>query len=235
MTVTGAGSPACKDVRLLLGVYVVGAIDPAERAIVDEHLSTCAACRDELAGLAGLPAMLSHVPAEDVARIGQSVTSLPEQHEPSPEMLGALLSRVAEKRRARLWRGAAAVAAAALVAAGGTAVGLNLAGSGSPPAAAWDAASGANPATHAAALVRYTSTDSGTKMRVWVRGIPMGTNCQFFVITAKGKAWAGAWTVEPAGYNLNPTYNGAAKVSPSSVRDFEITTAGKVLVTIPAA
>ena len=43
----------CTDARLSLGVYVLGAIDPAERALVDAHLATCRDCRDELAGLAG--------------------------------------------------------------------------------------------------------------------------------------------------------------------------------------
>ena len=42
----------CTDARLSLGVYVLGAIDPAERALVDAHLLTCRDCRDELAGLA---------------------------------------------------------------------------------------------------------------------------------------------------------------------------------------
>ena len=45
-----------------LGVYVLGAIDPADRALVEAHLTTCRDCRDELAGLAGLPALLSRVP-----------------------------------------------------------------------------------------------------------------------------------------------------------------------------
>ncbi|MEU6752275.1 zf-HC2 domain-containing protein, partial [Spirillospora sp. NPDC046719] len=51
----------CADVRTALGVYVVGAIDPAERGRVDAHLEGCPACRDELAGLAGLPALLGRV------------------------------------------------------------------------------------------------------------------------------------------------------------------------------
>ncbi len=49
------GSADCRDIRHALGVYVLGAIDPAERATVDAHLSTCPECREELAGLAGLP------------------------------------------------------------------------------------------------------------------------------------------------------------------------------------
>ena len=59
----------CGDIRLALGVYVVGAIDPAERAIVDAHLSHCPDCREELAGLAGLPALLGRVPREDAERL----------------------------------------------------------------------------------------------------------------------------------------------------------------------
>ncbi|HTB54033.1 MAG TPA: zf-HC2 domain-containing protein, partial [Trebonia sp.] len=45
----------CAEARLSLGVYVLGAIDPAERALVDSHLAGCRDCRDELAGLAGIP------------------------------------------------------------------------------------------------------------------------------------------------------------------------------------
>ena len=72
MTMSGFSGPACREIRQLLGVYVVGAIDPAERAIVDEHLGECQLCRDELAGLAGLPAMLSRVPAADVEWLDMS-------------------------------------------------------------------------------------------------------------------------------------------------------------------
>ncbi len=43
MTISGFSGPACREMRQLLGVYVVGAIDPAERALVDDHLGECAA------------------------------------------------------------------------------------------------------------------------------------------------------------------------------------------------
>src|SRR6202007_254957 len=59
----------CTDARLSLGVYVLGAIDPAERALVDTHLVTCQDCRDELAGLAGLPALLARVNPDEISRI----------------------------------------------------------------------------------------------------------------------------------------------------------------------
>lgn len=51
----------CAEARLSLGVYVLGAIDPAERALVDSHLAGCRDCRDELAGLAGIPLSLIHI------------------------------------------------------------------------------------------------------------------------------------------------------------------------------
>ncbi|MEV4252687.1 zf-HC2 domain-containing protein, partial [Spirillospora sp. NPDC049652] len=57
----------CGEVRTALGVYVLGAIDPPERARVDGHLTSCPACRDELAALAGLPALLGRV---DPGQIG---------------------------------------------------------------------------------------------------------------------------------------------------------------------
>ena len=64
--VSGSG---CGDIRSALGVYVVGAIDPAARAVVEAHLAWCVDCREELAGLAGLPGRLGSVPAADVTRL----------------------------------------------------------------------------------------------------------------------------------------------------------------------
>jgi hypothetical protein len=232
MSMTGAGGTDCREMRLLLGVYVIGAIDDAERAKLDEHLSECAGCRDELAGLAGLPAMLSQVPAEDVARLDGTVVRLPEASEPSPELLNALLSKVAGQRRTRMWRGVAAAAAAAVFAAGGTAAGLSLAGQSGP---VWSAASASNPANHVAAVVDYTRAGSGTDMRVKVNGIAPGTTCQFYVYAGNVKHYAGTWTVTPGGYGQGPTwYSASARVAPNSVRGFSIVASGQTLLTVPA-
>ena len=51
----------CGELREALAVYVLGAIEPADRSVVDRHLPGCADCRDELAGLAALPALLRRV------------------------------------------------------------------------------------------------------------------------------------------------------------------------------
>ena len=55
-------SGECTDICAQLGVYVFGAITPAERVTVVRHLATCPPCRDELAGLAGLPGLLLRPP-----------------------------------------------------------------------------------------------------------------------------------------------------------------------------
>jgi hypothetical protein len=232
MTLTGAGGPACRELRQLLGVYVVGAIDPAERSLVDEHLAECAACRDELAGLAGLPAMLSRVPATDVARLGSPVVSLPERAEPSPDLLNALLRRVAVRRKTRMWRGVTAAAAAAVIAVSGTTAVFELTSSGS--AAHSDIASGSNAAAGVAALVDYSPVGWGTVMHVQVSGIKPGTNCRFWVVTGSGKRQlAGSWTVVGAQYS-HRWYSASSSMAPGLVRAFQITAGSKVLVTIPA-
>ena len=62
------GSGECAGIRSQLGVYLTGAIAPADRAAVVRHLAGCEGCRAELAGLAGLPALLSR---PDVAAAAQ--------------------------------------------------------------------------------------------------------------------------------------------------------------------
>jgi hypothetical protein len=238
MTISGFSSPDCREMRQLLGVYVVGAIDPAERAMVDEHLGQCALCRDELAGLAGLPAMLSRVPADDVEQLGLASGGLPEMAEPSADMLNSLLRRVAVRRRSRMWRGAVAIAASAVLAAGAATAVTQL--TTRSPAAhvseSREVATGANPRTGVAAVVDYSQTPwHSTAMRVQVSGIPAGTTCHFWVIGKGGPVYAGSWTVTASYRQPAVWYSVSSPVSAASVHSFQITTAaGKLLVNIPA-
>ena len=95
----------CHDARPSLGVYVLGAIDPAERALVDAHLATCRDCRDELAGLAGLPALLARVNPDEVSRIcaDDAVRTVTDERPPE-ELLGTVLDLAAARRRRTRWR-----------------------------------------------------------------------------------------------------------------------------------
>ncbi len=235
MTVRDSNNSAdCKEIRQLLGVYVVGAIDPAERSVVDDHLANCPACRDELAGLAGLPAMLSRVPAPDVERLSEA-PGLLDVEAPPGELLNSLLRQVSQRRRRRLWRGAVSVAAAAAIAAGGAAAAVQLARPAAQPTQN-DVASAANSSTHVAAVVDYARTPWGsTAMRVQVSGIPWGTKCQFWVLGANGhKSYAGDWTVLRS-YGQEGWYTVASRAPVSSLHGFQITASGKVVLTIPAS
>ena len=52
---------ACERWQFESGVYVLGALSPAERRAFEAHLSRCHPCRDDLASLAGLPGLLARL------------------------------------------------------------------------------------------------------------------------------------------------------------------------------
>jgi len=227
------GLTDCGDIRIALGVYIVGAIDPAERAVVDAHLSHCPDCREELAGLAGLPALLGRVPREDAERL---LLGAEELEEPPAELLDSLLAQITARRRARRWRVIAAAAAAAVIAVGGgIAGGAALMRHDNSGTNYSYEAHGSDAATRVTAAVKYYPQGSGTAMLVQVSGIRNGTHCVFWVTNASGQhQFAGTWTVDGAEYGI--WYQARASVPISNVRGFDITgPGGKLLVTIPPA
>jgi predicted lipoprotein with Yx(FWY)xxD motif len=106
-------SGECADIRVQLGIYVFGAITPADRAPVVRHLATCPGCRDELVGLAALPGLLLRPPAV-VAAYSSRLAAAPE-HDPGPAVLNRALGTITRRRRGR--RRLAGFAATALTAA----------------------------------------------------------------------------------------------------------------------
>ena len=96
------------DLQRSLGAYVLGALEPAERAEVDAHLTGCASCREELASYAGLPALLSRVPLQETVGGASPPPTL------LPRVLGAVeRERGRDVRRLQRWQAGAAVATAA--------------------------------------------------------------------------------------------------------------------------
>ncbi|MGH3159390.1 MAG: anti-sigma factor family protein [Streptosporangiaceae bacterium] len=238
----------CQHIRQLLGVYVLGAIDPAERAQVDAHLPGCAECREELAGLAGLPALLGRVPLDEAARIaGFDSGRLPQGDQRSAGLAGTedtadvvslapLLDRMAQRRRMNRWRGLAGVAAVALIAAGAAIGGIKLTDGSSTPTAGGQypqSVQVTNSASHAKVVVRYASMPWGTSLDTEVYGIPAGTTCEFWVLGSDGRRWqAGGWKVASTWHGT--WYPGSSSVPASAVRGFEVTSGAKVLVHLNA-
>jgi len=221
----------CTQTRHLLGVYLLGAIDPAGRAAVDRHLAGCAECRTELAGLAGLPAMLSRVPAADV---GQPGGPPPAAARPG---LSRLLGPAASTRRARRWRGLALAAAAAVLAvalgAGAQHV-LSPPGRPVPGPGRWQSLSARDGHTLASATVAYSARDWGTALGVRVRQVPPGTTCQLWVTSASGqRAQAGGWTIARGAQRA--WYPAATGFGAATLRSFVITAGRQTLVRIPVS
>jgi hypothetical protein len=237
-----SGTAGCREIRHALGVYVLGAIDPVDRALVDEHLATCLECREELAGLAGLPALLRRVPTAEAERL--AVADQADQamlDAAAEELLPSALARTVQVRRVRRWRELAAAAVVAVLAVGAGAAGAHLLQSGTPPhrqvvAATvlhWQTVASTDAATRAGLIVKYARKPWGTTMQIRVWGIRPGTVCQFVVVDSHGHRWVvGGWRVN---YSGGPAwYPVSTSLTDAQLRTFEVTAAGHVLASVHA-
>ncbi|TDD31449.1 hypothetical protein E1287_26390 [Actinomadura sp. KC06] len=248
----------CVDVRTSLGVYVLGALDPAERSQVESHLAGCPVCRDELAGLAGLPAMLGRVDEAQLAQLAG----------PSPELLDGLLARAAAQRGRRVrslgrrsvngqganGQGAGrrvarwaplAVAACLLLVIGALFGGLvfpsgsdeTVSPPPSPsasPSAGVERIAAANPKNNINGYVLLKKKKWGTEVELHLAGVPKGSHCRLLVIARDGRRDAlGSWYVPyDKGYG---EYTGSTMFPRGQLFSFEIVGLdGKPLLTIPA-
>ncbi len=125
------------------------------------------------------------------------------------ELLATVLDLTAARRRRRRWREASLGVAAALIIAVGVFGGLRL---GSSPAQLADGHRAVGPVRGPAngpmetvtgksgamtATVSYSPMGWGTQLDAKVSGIPVGTNCQLWVIDASGnRVLAGDWVTD---------------------------------------
>lgn len=159
------------DLRILLGAYVLGGLDAASRASLEEHLPACAQCRNELASFAPIPGLLRQaVPTE-----------LPTP-EPHPAIAARLLDRVRAERRRRHRRAViqpvlAAVAAAAVVLVGSVLIrgGTSHAGGTTLQAAAGSRTEG---------QASYTAKPWGTAINLDIENLPANGH---FILVAVGR------------------------------------------------
>jgi RNA polymerase sigma-70 factor (ECF subfamily) len=94
--------------------YLLGSLSASDRREFERHLGECASCADAVAELAGLPGLLSKVPAASAVRLIEE----PQLEASLPATLLPRLVRSARRRRRRaLVITSAAAAVAAVVAA----------------------------------------------------------------------------------------------------------------------
>ena len=227
----------CTDARPSLGVYVLGAIDPAERALVDAHLVTCRDCRDELAGLAGLPALLARVNPDEISRIcADDTVGTVADDRPPGELIGTVLNLAEARRRRTRWR-FLATAAAVVAIAGGLFGGLSSISTTrtvpipvSPAGTHWDTVEATSSITGASASVAYSHELWGDAFEVLVDHIPVGTTCQLWVVHPNGsRTQVASWTT--ASDEGNVWYSGSMASTAQPISKFQITADKKVLLT----
>ncbi|ACZ83904.1 hypothetical protein Aros01_02246 [Streptosporangium roseum] len=249
----------CDEVRMSLGAYVLGALEPEECVFVEAHLAECAGCRAEFEELTGVATFLGRVSEEDVAQVGS----------PPQAVLDRLLS--ARVKRRRMTRVLLSLAASVLlVGLGGTlwsatqstrsaqdaapvsAPRPSLAETVTPYSAKERAAPSAQPDGDARLMledaaertakgsegsVRATVTASAgekaTTLRVMLTGVAKGTRCRLDVVGVDGvRETAGNWIVDRAAYDSSGAFTGTTTIPPSGISKFEIVTAGgRMLVT----
>ncbi len=229
----------CADARPSLGVYVLGAIDPAERSLVDAHLLTCRDCRDELAGLAGLPALLARVNPDEISRIraDDTVRTVTDDRPPG-ELIGTVLDLAAARRRRTRWR-FVGVAAAVVAIAGGLFGGLSSlsttrtvmvpvsisAGTGK-----WETVQTASSVTGATASISYSHQLWGSAFEIVTDRIPVSTTCQLWVVHPDGtRTQVAAWTTAPDEGKV--WYAGSMPSTAGAISSFQITANHQVLMT----
>jgi predicted anti-sigma-YlaC factor YlaD len=225
-----------------LAGYVLGALDDAERRLVDEHLAGCERCREEVHVLEETRAVLDAVPVEaflDGPPDGDLV------------LQRALRDVRREAARADLRRrGLISAAAAVLVGvalAGGLLLGrgLNPPGQIAQPAPVTSA-----PAPQPTGVLVGTHTDPDTGVRAtvrvtpaagWVRvnaaviGIPEGQRCRLWVVARDGgRQLAGSWLVSAKGAQDGTALDGSALVAPTDVAAVAIDNVdGRPFVSVP--
>lgn len=210
----------CSEARISLGVYVIGALEPAERAAVESHLAECPACREELVRLAGLPGLLGRLSVDDVLTDGVA--------ERAPDhVLERALAEIARRRRRGRQR---LLAAAAVIAVGGTAAGIALSTAGAAPGRTLSAT---DARTHVHAVVHLTRAASGTDVSLRLAGVPARDRCALVAVAKDGhQEVAASWV---ATYDGEATVRGETAIPASELKALRIVEAGgRTLLSLPA-
>ena len=216
----GTVTDDCATVRISLGVYVLGAVEPVERAATESHLAGCPACRDELVQLAGLPGLLARLGDADLARetdlaVRPGLAVLSDAGGRS-DATGAAERAIAElaRRRHVARRRLAAAAAALVLLVAGVSVGSTVAATqpgepGGTPRGRMISAKDVN--TQVDATVWVADDPTGSAFTVRLRGVEPGTHCALVAVGTNGRREVAASWV--ANYHGAVDVQGASGIS----------------------
>jgi hypothetical protein len=238
----------------LLGAYVMGAADPGERDQVEAHLASCPRCRDEVAELSLVKAVMDGVPRDvvlDHLAMGEDLG--PDRGDPADDLVLQRTLRVVRADTSRRRRSRVLAAAAAVIAVGGlTGASGVLVGWATAPEARVEAGPSPSPSPvpPQGRVVRAADASTGVSMtatltpaRAWTRlsvsvdGVPAGTTCRLVAVGADGRREAAAsWIVgTPPPGGQRGTVQGSAAITESELASIELLDGeGRRLVVLPA-
>lgn len=209
----------CAETTHALGAYVLGALEPCERAEVERHLTACPHCEHELAELAGLPPLLGRLTLDEVA----------DDTVPDPRIVDRALEQVAAGRqRARRLRLVVAASVLAILGLAGGLVPQFVGGSGSPGTTV----AATDPVTHVRATADLVSKPWGTEITLRLSQMPEEERCSLIVRAADGHTeTAGTWAT---GYRDQAVLTSPVSVPAAQLRELDVVTfGGQRLVSIP--
>lgn len=174
----------CDELRHSLGAYVLGALDVDDAAAVRRHLQECPECAAERDGLVPLPSLLSLAGGADAA-VNEPLSTAFEERlldayardhaaTPAPRRIGRLRRNLRPR-----WIAVGATAAVAVAAA---ALAITVFGGGEDAGRRYDVAFRNLAAPGAAAHADLSSSDSGTTLHLWVKGLPNDDNAVYEVL-----------------------------------------------------
>jgi len=195
----------CSETTISLGVYLLGALEPADRAAVDAHLEHCAECRQQLAELAALPSLLERLELADFEPTLASDDAGLEGLTPSEDLYSRVAAQVRDEeavvRRVRFGRfQKITAAAAAVVVVAGVGIGIAVHQHGS---------NGTNPANLTVShkqgpidmRVQVVDQTSSSTLHVTVSGVPSDEHCRLIAVGTDGsRELAGQWDATYSGW-----------------------------------
>ena len=178
--------------RQLLGPYVLGGLDAADRSRLDSHLGTCPTCREELAAYAGLPSLL---------RLGDGPGLNPTARMDDGALARAVASlRQERSHRRRLALLAAAAAAVLVLGLGAANAGLIDGQKDTPPISPTALRLLAAPGSPARGVTSLTARPWGTSVDLDLSGLPKGQKFIMWVLATDGtRQQAATWASTPGG------------------------------------